>query len=374
MRMSSFLAVACTGLAVLLAGADEGERETFGKWHIGVGAAFNCGVSANLSTRNMPIPRTMAPVVWGRSRDDARRAAEAREYDGGGFIRPDSDDDGRFTTNWKLPEDTYLGNGRFLLHDSYSEYIPGEVVQTGGHSDEDAMQFGISVEASRELWIHDENDAHRWGVDFAAAFSYFFQRDIYDASGRMSRTDTVRSGDYRTTVDDPDATFFYDMGWVSPAGGMYGYGAYDTLAGGPSLELVGIGPTVESFSDAVYTSARNFSANGDYRELEMLFMFRPWYEITDWWRVFAQVGLGVSWGCFDTSFHSGELSHDEDFSQWDCYGVAGLGTAFRYDDWTLGADFLWRFLRDDFDVDGRYVNGSIERSNWGFRVMLGYEF
>jgi len=26
------------------------------------------------------------------------------------------------------------------------------------------------------------------------------------------------------------------------------------------------------------------------------------------------------------------------------------------------------------DIDGQYVNGSISRSTWGFRVMVGYEF
>ena len=54
--------------------------------------------------------------------------------------------------------------------------------------------------------------------------------------------------------------------------------------------------------------------------------------------------------------------------------MVGLGTAFRYGNWDLGVDFLARFLRRDFDVDGRYVKGTIERCPWGFRVMLGYSF
>ena len=101
MKTTPFLAVACAGFAAFFAVAEEQERETFGKWHIGVGAAFNCGVSANLRARNMPSPLPSASGLgWGRSRADALDAAKRREYDGGGFIRPDGDDDGVFTTNW----------------------------------------------------------------------------------------------------------------------------------------------------------------------------------------------------------------------------------------------------------------------------------
>ena len=376
MKATPFLAVACAGFAVLFASADEEERETFGKWHVGVGAAFNGGLRANLHTRNMPVPQMSASGLGGgRSWADAWDAANRREYDGGGFIRPDSDDDGRFTTNWKLPEGDYLGGGQFLLHNTYSEYEPGNVVRSGGNSSQDEIQYGVSVEFSRELWIHDEEDEHRWGVDFAAAFSYFFQRDVYRTHGAMSRADVAREGDIQTTVDDPDAMFLYDLELDSPALGMYGHGSYDVMEGGPSLEFGRIGrPQEVPASEKSYSASRGYAASGDYQELEMLFMFRPWYEITDWWRVFAEAGVGVSWGRFDSSFHGAGISHDEDFSQWDCYGVAGLGTAFRYDDWTLGVDFIGRFLRDDFDVDGKYVRGSIDRSDWGFRVMLGYSF
>lgn len=381
MKTFKLLAFAFACVVALSAVADEGARETFGKWRIGVGGAFNGGVDARLGVRNAPVPLPLSvPTAFPRSRDKALERAAGHVYDGvgdvDGFIRPDSEDDGVFTTNWKLPETAYRGEGEFLLDNAYSEILPGTDVQAGGDSSRDATQFGISAEVSRELWIHDENDEHRWGVDFAAAFSYFFKRGVYRTAGNMRRTDTLREGSIQTPVEDADAMFFYDMEWDSPVDGMYGYGNYDVMAGGPALQFAGIKDDEMSdvFADTLYSVSRGFSASGDYRELEMLFMFRPWYEITDWWRVFAQVGLGVSWGRFDTSFHSGGLSHDEDFSQWDCYGVAGLGTAFRYDDWTLGIDFLGRFLRDDLDVDGKYVKGSIERSNWGFRIMLGYEF
>lgn len=374
MKMKAMLLLSVIACAVVIsAGASEGEREVFGKWRIGVGAAFNSGVRANLCTRNMPVP-SPSTLVGGRSRADAQQALENGEYDGGGFIKPDSDNDGIYTTNWQFPEGDRLDDGSFLLHNAYSECTLGEIVQAGGESDQDEMQYGVSLEFSRELWIHDENEEHRWGVDFAAAFSYFFQRDVYGAGGTLSRTDTRRDGDFQTPVNDPDAMFFYDNNLDSPRGGMYGYGAYDVMAGGPALKLSNIGSTTEAFTETTETVTRRFSASGDYRELEMLFMFRPWYEIKDWWRVFAQVGVGVSWGRFDSSFHSDGISAKEKSTQWDVYGVAGLGTVFRYDDWTLGIDFLGRFLRDDFEVDGKYVDGEIRRADWGFRVMLGYEF
>lgn len=373
MKAMPLLFVFCVSVTVLSAAASEGEREVFGKWRIGVGAAFNCGVRANLRTRNMPAPSPSA-FVEGRSRAEAQLASENGEYDGGGFIRPDSDNDGVYTTNWQFPEGDRLDDGSFLLHNRYSECTLGETAQTGGRSDQDEMQYGVSLELSRELWIHDENEVHRWGVDFAAAFSYFFQRDVYGAGGTLSRTDTRRDGDFQTPVNDPDAMFFYDNNLDSLQDGMYGYGAYDVMAGGPALKLSNVGLTTETFTETTETMTRRFSASGDYQELEMLFMFCPWYEITDWWRVYAEVGVGVSWGRFDASFSGNGISAKEKFSQWDCYGVAGLGTAFRYDDWTLGIDFFGRFWRDDLDVDGRYVSGSIERSDWGFRVMLGYEF
>ena len=369
-----FVCVVLVGAAMLATAAGEQERETFGKWRIGIGAAFNSRVSADLKMRNLPTPAGYR-IPSGSSRADALARALARRYDGGGFIDDDSLDNGFDTENWKLPTTSYKGNGHFVLDNAYQEVVGSSVGHAYRDDSENRHQFGISAEISRELWIHDEEDEHRWGVDFAAAFSYFFARDIFDIRGSVTRTDTVRDGKIRTDVNDPDATFDYDQGWDSPVGGMYGYGNSTRTWVNPALGYAGIGDPydVGGPTHALSTTCRG-AANGDYQELEMLFMFRPWYEITDWWRVFAQVGLGVSWGRFDTSFHSGGLSHDEDFSQWDCYGVAGLGTAFRYDDWTLGIDFLARFWRDDLDVNGRYVNGSIDRSDWGFRIMLGYEF
>lgn len=355
----------------------EDERETFQKWHIGVGAAFNFGAEANLRSRNLP-----APVAYRVPALSTKKAAEARaarrEYDDGGYIYTDENDNGWATTNWKLTDTSYLGDGRFDLDNAYQEVAPGGVSHCHRDHSDDDWQFGVSAEISRELWIHDEKEENRWGVDFAAAFSYFFRRDLYASHGRIGRVDMVKDGVIRTKVDDPDAMFKYDSGECSVgADGMYGYGSWEHNPMAPALGL--LPPFLNAPEDLggpshPVGSACRYNAGGDYRELEMLFMFRPWYEIKDWWRVFGEIGVGVSWGKFDSSFHGGGIAAEEDFAQWDCYGVAGLGTVFRYKSFDIMIDFLGRFWRDDFEVEGRYVDGYISRADWGLRLMIGYEF
>ena len=75
MRATSFLTVVCTGFAVLFAGAEEGERETFGKWRIGVGAAFNSQVRSNVGMRNLPVPSAYSAPSYSTKDAALRRAA-----------------------------------------------------------------------------------------------------------------------------------------------------------------------------------------------------------------------------------------------------------------------------------------------------------
>jgi len=348
-------------------------RGLFGKWRIALGAAFNGRISANVGARNIPVPAKYEVPVR-RSKQSAWGRAKARTYDGGGYIAPDDLDNGFDTENWGFPVSDYQGNGKFVLNNSYEEVI-GSAVNIGRRDDSDSEnQFGVSFEVSRGLYSSD-NPEHRWGVDLVAAFSYFFQRDAYRASGTVTRNDTVRDGKIQTEAVDPDAMYDYDNGWDSPVNGMYGYGNAVRSFVSPAFGWAGVGePTDVGGPSHVVSSSTGYNASGDYQELEMLFMLRPWYEITDWWRIFAEAGVGVSWGRFNTSFAGLGVSEDEDFSQWDCYGVAGLGTAFRYKDVDLAFDGLGRFLRDDLDVDGKHAKGTIDRADWGLRLMLGYSF
>jgi len=263
------------------------------------------------------------------------------------------------------------------------EYVaanPGPDVTHSQHdSSSDECQFGVAAELSRELWIHDEPTEDRWGLDFAAALSYFFERDIYKMRGEATRHDLVGNGYYKTTFDAKDTMYSYleetDPEYKNYAVGGF-YGADSAIAQGhPAIIMDKITVTGPTYLDPVdRTSSNRYSARGDYRELEFLFMLRPWYELTDWWRVYGEVGVGVSWGRFDSRVSGVGVSHSEDFDQWDVYGVAGLGTVFRYGDFDISLDFIGRFLRDDMDIDGQFVDGHIERADWGLRLMVGYEF
>lgn len=119
-------------------------------------------------------------------------------------------------------------------------------------------------------------------------------------------------------------------------------------------------------------------SHADYYNLELLFTLKPYYDVTDWFRVVGTVGFAVSRQELDlttTLARDGAYRrYHREFSQWDVFGVAGLGAQFRYKDFTLGVDFIARFFDDDLAVDDPYVRGSVERSNWYLRVGLGYEF
>jgi len=352
------------------------QRDTYGKWRLSIGAAFNAGVRANIGRPNMPLPAHKTVVKTGVTKEEALEKANAHQYDDG-YIGGNVDN-AWGTTDWELPASAYNGVDTFTMRNAY-DAGGGYAGPSAWHdSSSDEMQYGLSFEVSRELWIHDEEDEHRWGVDLAFAVSYFFGRDIYRANCYTSYYQGGE-GEIVTTIRDRHNTMdcynsygnnFYEG---HPYSGTYGHGAgADDFS--PMLWWSDVGQPQDSGSKAASVSYNKYSASGDYQELEMLLMLRPWYEITDWWRVYAELGLGVSWGNFESDFYGTGLSYSEDFSQWDCYGVAGLGTMFRYKRIDLSIDFLGRFLRDDMDVDGTYARGSIHRSNWGFRVMVGVDF
>jgi len=114
---------------------------------------------------------------------------------------------------------------------------------------------------------------------------------------------------------------------------------------------------------------------GDYEELEMIFALKPWYDLTDWFRVQATLGAAVSRAHlkFGVSGTSPSTSHQR-FDEWSVYGVGGLGGMFRFEDFCLGFDFIARFLDNAMKIDGRDVHGTIDRGGWFFRVYVGYEF
>ena len=189
----------------------------------------------------------------------------------------------------------------------------------------------------------------------------------------------VHSGAYRTTVDAHQAMADYQDGIYSQThAGYYGDGVASG-SGHPGVMWNSVGiPLSVGAVTTPHTYTSSYSASGDYQELEMMLMARPWYELTDWCRVFGELGLGVSRSQFDFTYSAmggtGAVRSSQDFSEWDVYGVGGGGVLFRLWRCDLSIDFLARFLKDDLDVNGRYVSGHVERADWLMRVMVGVEF
>ena len=372
--LSAILVPLASSLIPLFA-AEEGEGASgFGAWRISVGGALNGGVRPSVRSSGAYRGLVVLPAIPSGKPSSAMPKWDATgiDFGGGAFVNPNSDYglDG-YTYNWRLPQSAVQG-GNFVMESPYVD--AGAVTEyAGGHvGDGDQYQPGISVELSRTLW----SDAERgWGVDLALAVSYFFGGDIYDAHGSCARSQGYTTGKSVTTIPGGDV-LNPDYG-ADPVGGWYGGGS-PSFNGFGALGFGGISTVPVTTGRGTVNAASSFDASGDYRELEMFLMARPWYEITDWWRVFGEAGLAVSWSQFDFGYSAvgtgGRLGSSEDFSEWRCYGVAGAGTVFRLWHFDLSLDFLARFLNDDLDCNGKYCSGSIEKADWLMRVMVGFEF
>ena len=381
----SAVLIALTSSLIPLLAAEEGEGSSgFGAWRLSVGGALNGGVSPSIRSSGAFRGLAVLPALPAGQRKDAAKAKHTADrttgkvtFGDGGYINPNSDSAvPEYTSDWQLTKKSLLDGA---VEDTYVE--PGVVTEiAGGHvGDSDQYEPGISVELSRTLWSDKERG---WGVDLALAVSYFFGNDIYDAHGTFSRSQPYETGTYRTEFGG-GADIVNDEWAEKNDAGFYGRireNAPAPLLHVPNFAALSANPTPVpgSIGGGTVNAASSFDASGDYRELEMFLMARPWYEITDWWRVFGEVGLAVSWSQFDFEYSAlgagGRLGSSEDFSEWRCYGVAGAGTMFRLGSFDLSIDFLGRFLNDDLDCNGKYCSGSIEKSDWLMRVMVGWEF
>ncbi len=237
-------------------------------------------------------------------------------------------------------------------------------------SKDDDCTAGFNVGLDRELWRKGD-----FGVDLGVGFSYFFGHNFFRASGAAySLQETGESGDYVTdiafspvVVNDP---------WAQNADGSYGAGTYD--GPGPVLDLSGGDITVShrwaNQSSYSRSSSYRLRASGDYEELEMMFAVKPFWEVTDWFRVRGTLGVAVSRTHFTFDVDGPEYSSRQRFDDWAVYGVGGLGGMFSWKGVCLGFDVLARFLDDDIEIRGRDVRGSVERSPWMLTVYVGYAF
>ena len=381
MKKTLLIAIAMFGL---LAHADFSSVFD-GGWRISAGGVYDRGVKAK--ARFAPSTSYTSPFVsGGRTKAEAKSAAEGRksgsrtDFGDGTWIDTDDpvysggDDYGR-TRYYRFPGSTWNGVSSFTLNESEYDHV---TTSSGGqqsfYASDESGAWGFNIELSRNIY-HDEE--YGWGVDAAIAFQYFRHNGLFKANAAwMNGSSTRARGSYKSVIE-LSADDYDDWNWHGEGDGRYyGSGDYSGNAGpidGASVDLENF-ETVET--DASYGS---LDAEGDYDDLEMMLIARPYYDIFDWLRVNAMLGLVVSRQSMEMSFtmlRDGALDYrsSHDFSQWDVYGVAGLGLMLYWNDFTLGADFMARFLDRDMDISDRYYKGSVSRGNWMLRLNAGYEF
>ena len=189
-------------------------------------------------------------------------------------------------------------------------------------------------------------------------------------------------------------TEYPNGGWSMPDGGVdgntwnmwlpsgsYGRGGIDTeFNGGPVFDLDTI--STVAHPGGSLTGGRDcfglLRARGDYRQLDLVLSLRPYYDVTEWLRVYGTIGAVLSRDEFELNVTMSDndlvYRRNSDFSHWNLYGIGGLGAMLRYKDFTLAGDFLARFGDDDLTVDDRFVHGTVEHGRWMFKLTVGYEF
>ncbi len=401
-------------LAVSGRAADAGDDEggyRFKEWRISAGPALNSIGSSRLRSRRHYgkgiAPARLSTLPTSRQ---ALENAKNRKYDGktlydengkyylGGTIDPDYYDDDAFTINWTLPTNCRRDDDLYPRDTFRDYYSCGN--RCWRYRDDD-YDLGISLELSKTIYdnwedadyeLHQRNrrrkdgeqmedERQHWGVDLAFGFSYFFDDNLYRDFGEYGHY-RVLDGHYETPISGYDTKSMlmeYDAGGIGPQDGYYGDKAW---SGGPHPSLyyndIGSisGPIIDGTS--AYWGGEWHSGNGKYRELEAMLVLKPWYELSDWCRIFGTIGVAAYRGRFSFRYTASDgvnwLYDRQRFDEWGVCGVGGGGIVFRYGDFDISADILARFLQDDMDINGRHVKGWIERADWMVRIMVGYEF
>lgn len=353
-------------------------------WRIVGGANCNSGLKTDLSVNGARAMSAMPVVVRpvGASKAEAEAAASAIGAGGrvdlpnGGFIDPDYAGMATlpdYTWNWHAPAGAY-SSGKMNFDYDYVEATSvgaGNLVDSSS-SDCDVPGFTIEIQRNIGQWGD-------FGLDVGFGFSYFKKNDVFKSSGEVyRRVDTTENGTYTSSVE-MDQTM---ADWAQNPDGSYGSGTYD--GPGALLPLLIGGQSAFSFSSKINsisttTHSMHLDSSADYEEVELTLSVKPYYDVVEWFRVVGTLGVVVSRGKLDfemmaLSGGKSVYSDSERFSQWDCYGVAGMGGMFHYASMCVGFDFLARFLDREIDIDGRNVSGSVERSPWMFRVYAGFDF
>lgn len=365
-----------------------------GDWRVSAGPVFDSGVKTRL--RCDPHASFSVPYAAGLTAAEAERLAREgtpvsgtrRKYASGAWIDTDDDTtamygpDSKYTGYYHIPgRPGVVNEGSVFSLGSvpYAEVSSSSSGSSASFADKDCHPLpGVSLELDRTLYRDSERG---WGVDLGFAFQYFYRRNVYKDSTAWSDSARVNEGAYEAKIDTEDAYISdnpnEDFNWGG--GGTYygnpmsGSGYYSGVINGDGVysELAWSGVRQQSSRGSMYAKA-------DYENLEMMFLVKPYYEVTDWFRIVGTLGLVVSRQNLEfaatisqNGTHSKYARH---FHDWDVYGVAGIGASFAFDDFSIGVDFLARFFDDDMDIRSDCVRGDVERGDWMCRVMFGYRF
>ena len=369
-KLLTILAVAAAMAAAMPSYADATDEGSsgFSGWRVSAGARFGFGLRTKLRfgvPGNAVYVPTSPALGSPAAIDNALNVLGNRvSFLDGAFIDPSSGTMASpYTQNWRIPVSALnTTTGAITLNSAQT------TGGAAGYGADDDTAFGTSIELSRTLYA----DERGFGVDFAAGLSWMRCNNCFKSSA---------SGTYlgsSTYVYTPSMTgsnySLLTSPFLTPTAGYYGSGSPGM---GPVLDYSDINAT--TLSQTTGSSDFSVSGSGDYEEWEISLLLRPWWEVTEWWRLTGTIGVGVTRSEFEGIVNgvlsgSGAYSARNTYHEWNCYGIAGLGTVFRLWRLDLSFDVLARFLQDDFSINSDLFSGTISKPNIIFCSSLGFEF
>lgn len=356
-------------------------------WRIVGGANYNAGLKTDLNVNGagaIPYMTTIERPA-GATKSEAETASKAIlngqrvDLPNGGYIDPNyagKDNYPDYTWNWHVQFSEYSSGAISYSYD-YVELSSAGTGSLNDHASTERDLPGFTIELQRNLGQWGD-----FGLDVGLGFNYFARNNIFHSKGEVyRRIDSIESGRYVSTISSPDL----DETWLSQAqnpDGSYGAGTYD--GPGAMLPLSSSDQNTISFSSKISnisqsTQSLYLDSSADYEEFELTIMAKPYYDVTEWFRVVSTLGVAVSRGRLDfdiLAMSNGRriYTDSERFHQWDCYGIGGLGGMLHHGQTCIGVDLYARFFDCDINIDGRNVSGSVERCPWMFSAYVGFAF
>lgn len=383
----TFLTVGIVLTAAEFLNAGDGAQFAFGQgWRLSIGPALNAGYRtrfkgdgrAALGRMPSAVPKTSAQSsASAYARATGRTSDGVIRFDNGGWINPvdaanaEGSRPRGETWNLNIPDAARAISGGYLVgRNAFADYAGSSEEIRPYAASENTMSPGVSIEVARNLY---HNEEHGFGVDIAFDFNWFFRSDLLNGQGEVARrTDSVREGYYESSIDVSDLGGDYALN----PDGSFGRGTYD--GPGPVVNVNSMNVREISSVKSGFSSCR-YSVNGDYNEYETALLVRPYYDVFSWLRVYGTLGVGFSYMHLRysmTATCNGRRMFSEggNYGEWSIYGLAGLGALAHYDRYSLGFDFMSRLWTSDLDLSTRYINGSVSRGQWMFRLMAGLDF